>query len=174
MMIDSPKTGLRVCPIFVELRHYLEAAWAAAPDGAEFVVNRYRSANQNLRTTFEKIIKRAGLVPWPRLFQNLRASRETELMAKYPAKDVSSWIGNSVPIAMKHYAMATDESFHSATGLSGGNIGGNIMGNARNLAGHSQTSGSAVSSRKVPFLMACDDGRSAIECAREESNLHGI
>ena len=33
--------------------------------------------------------------------QNMRASRETELMARWPAKDVSSWLGNSTPVAMK-------------------------------------------------------------------------
>ena len=108
-----------MCPIFPELRPYLEAAWDAAPDGAEFVVNRYRRANQNLRETFLKILKRAGMQPWPRLFQNLRASRETALMARYPAKGVASWLGNSAPVAMRHYAMATDESCKAASDPSG-------------------------------------------------------
>lgn len=88
------------------------------------MITRYRHPGQNLRTTFEKIFKAAGLPPWSRLFQNLRASRETELMAKWPAKDVASWLGNSVPVAMRHYAMATDETFlmaaRAATELSGG------------------------------------------------------
>ncbi|MEX1026418.1 MAG: phage integrase SAM-like domain-containing protein, partial [Candidatus Paceibacterota bacterium] len=116
MTIHAPKTehhetgGVRQCPIFPELRPYLEAAWDAAPEGAEFVITRYRSVDQNLRTTLERIIKRAGLVPWPRLFQNLRASRETELMAMYPAKDVAAWLGNSVPVAMRHYAMPRAET----------------------------------------------------------------
>ncbi|EMI17381.1 phage integrase family protein [Rhodopirellula maiorica SM1] len=121
MVIHASKTehhadgGVRVCPIFVELRPYLEAAEAAAPDGTEYVINRYRSAAQNLRTQFEKIIKRAGLVPWPRLFQNLRASRETELMGMYPSKDVASWLGNTVTVAMKHYAMETEAAFKAAS-----------------------------------------------------------
>jgi hypothetical protein len=33
-----------------------------------------------------------------------KTDRETELFALYPAKDVSNWLGNSVPVAMKHYA----------------------------------------------------------------------
>ncbi|WP_146598230.1 hypothetical protein [Novipirellula aureliae] len=49
----------------------------------------------------------------------MRASRETELLARYPAKDVVSWIGNSVPVAMKSYAMATDEAFQAASDPSG-------------------------------------------------------
>ena len=67
-----------------------------------------------MRTTFEKIIKRAGLVPWPKLFQNLRASRETELMAVHPATDVVSCIGNSIAVAMESYAMPMAESFKKA------------------------------------------------------------
>lgn len=51
-------------------------------------------------------------------------------MATYPAMDVSAWLGNSVPVAMRHYAMATDDNFQAAAGMSpaGGNTGGNIMG----------------------------------------------
>ena len=121
MTVHAPKTehhangGIRVCPIFPELRPYLEAAWDDAEDGATYVITRYRSNSANMRTTFEKIIKRAGLVPWPKLFQNLRASRETELMARFPAKDVTSWIGNSVAVAMESYAMPLVESFRRAT-----------------------------------------------------------
>ena len=51
--------------------------------------------NANLRTTFGKILRRAGLEPWPRLFHNLRASRETELVEKYPVQVVTSWLGNT-------------------------------------------------------------------------------
>ena len=127
MTINAPKTehhaagGVRVCPIFPELRPYLEKAWDNAPDDgtAEFVINRYRRPDQNLHETFKKILTRAGIEPWPRLFQNLRASRETELMARYPVKDVASWLGNSVPTAMKHYAMATDEAFKAASDPTG-------------------------------------------------------
>lgn len=37
-------------------------------------------------------------------------------------------IGNSVPAAMKHYAMATDETFRTAAGRNGGDIRGHITG----------------------------------------------
>ncbi len=132
MTIRAPKTehtikgGIRVCPVFPELRPHLEYAWDAAAEGATSVITRYSDPKQNLRTTFEKIITRAGHQTWPRLFQNLRATRETELMAKFPAKDVAEWLGNSVPVAMMHYAMATRESFEraktteSTTGTHGG------------------------------------------------------
>lgn len=132
MTITASKTahhstgGIRVCPLFPELRRHLQRAWDAMPDGptSPFVINRYRSPEQNLGTTFAKILARGGVEPWPRLFQNLRASRETELMARYPAKDVASWLGNSVPTAMKHYAMVTDEAFRAASDPTGTTVAG--------------------------------------------------
>ena len=81
------------------------------------VVTRYRSADQNLRTTFEKIMRRAGLNPWPKPFQNLRATRETELMEIYPAHVVVSWIGHSEKVARQHYLQTTDTHFEKAVVL---------------------------------------------------------
>jgi len=75
--ITSPKTqhhlgkGERFIPLFPELRRDLETVWEQAPEGTAHFITRYRDANQNLRTTFQKIIRRAGLEPWPKLFQHL-------------------------------------------------------------------------------------------------------
>ena len=114
MVVRSHKTPpTRVCPIFPELLPHLVRAREMAPEGAEFVQTRYEH-NSNTGTTLNKIITKAGLVPWQKPLQNLRASRETELLARFPAKDVAAWLGNSVPVAMKHYAMAMEESFDRA------------------------------------------------------------
>jgi hypothetical protein len=67
------------------------------------VIRRYRDKNSNLRTQLQRIIKRAGLTSWPKLFQNLRSIRETELAEKYPIHVVCTWIGNSPKVASKHY-----------------------------------------------------------------------
>ena len=91
--VDSPKTGERWVPMFPELRPHLEAAFELAEEGAVYCINRYRDSNANLRTTFTKIIRRAGVKVWPKLFHNLRASRETELAATYPIHVVCEWIG---------------------------------------------------------------------------------
>lgn len=104
----------RLIPMFPELRPHLLAAFEEAEPGSEYVITRYRRANQNLRTTFEKIIKRAGLQPWPRLFQNLRSTRETELAESHPLHVVTAWIGNSKAIAAKHYLQIRDEDFERA------------------------------------------------------------
>jgi integrase len=118
--IHSPKTehhpgqASRQIPIFPELQPYLREVFEAAEPGTTYVINRNRSFNWNLRTRLYKIIRRAGLQPWPKLFHNLRSTRETELAERYPLHVVCTWIGNSQPIAAKHYLQITDEHFTQA------------------------------------------------------------
>lgn len=114
MTVHAPKTehhegkATRVVPIFPELEQYLRDAFA--PENI-FVVTIAESATKNFRTRFTKIIKRAGLEPWPKLFQNLRATRQTELVDTYPAHVVCDWLGNSQAVANKHYLHTTEEHF---------------------------------------------------------------
>src|SRR5262249_5006701 len=114
LRIDSPKTGERWIPLFPELRPHLDEAWYAAETGAKYVITKSREPGVNWRTTFKKIITRAGLTPWERLFQNLRASRETELAADHPLHMVTASIANSAPVAAKHYLKVTDADFDRA------------------------------------------------------------
>jgi len=120
MTVHSPKTEhhpggeSRQIPLFPELRPYLEEVWEQAEPGTEWVITRYRDSNANLRTTLQKIIRRAGLKPWPKLWQNLRSTRETELAESYPIHVVCEWIGNSQAVAAKHYLQVTDEHFARA------------------------------------------------------------
>ncbi len=106
--------GCRFLPLFPELRKHLEAAFDLAPEGSEFVISRYRDSNANLRTQLMRIIKRAGLKPWPKPFQNLRSTRETELEAEFPLHVVCYWLGNSEKVARRHYLQVTDEHFAKA------------------------------------------------------------
>ena len=56
----------------------------------------------------------AGLEPWPKLFQNLRSTRPTELEESFPSHVVCKWMGNSRAVAAKHYLQVTDEHFSKA------------------------------------------------------------
>ena len=120
MTVRSPKTEhhaggeSRVIPLFPELRPYLEECFDLAEPGTEYVITRYRNTNANLRTQLLRIIQRAGLQRWPKLFQNLRSTRETELAEDFPMHVVCQWIGNSQPIAAKHYLQVTDDHFSKA------------------------------------------------------------
>lgn len=100
--------GNRIVPIFPELYPYLMECFEQAQGGEKYVITRYRDSNQNLRTQLKRIIGRAGLEPWPRLFHNQRASRQTELEQDFPGYVVAKWMGNSESIAWKHYLMLTE------------------------------------------------------------------
>jgi len=123
MLVHSPKTAgyeghaVRSVPISPELRPILEALFDAAEVGAEAVIPRLRDPRMNLRTTFTKIVARAGIAPWPRLFQNLRASCATDWVATHPAHAVAKWLGHSPLIAAQHYLMVTDANFDAAAGI---------------------------------------------------------
>jgi integrase len=117
--VPSSKTAhqgkpYRVMPLFPELRPFLEVAFEAAPEGAVYVVGKYRESTQNLRTQLLRVMRRAGVTQWPRLFHNLRASRETELADQFPLHVVTEWIGNTPDIATRHYLKTTEEHFRRA------------------------------------------------------------
>ena len=106
--------GSRFVPIFPEMREHLQTVFDAAPEGSTFVVTRYRRGS-NLNPQLHRIVKRAGLEAWPRLWHNLRATRQTELAAKFPLATVCAWIGNAKAVAAGHYLQVTDADWARAT-----------------------------------------------------------
>ena len=122
MLVRSSKTehhadkGTRVVPLFPEIRPHLDQVWDEAEKGAQFVITRYRNVNANLRTQLQRIIRKAGLEVWPKLFANLRSSRATELAAEHPGHVAAAWLGHSTLIANKHYWQVTEADFERATG----------------------------------------------------------
>lgn len=107
--------GERIIPMFSELRRALLEVFEEAEPGTEYVITRYRDRACNLRTHFQRIIRRAGLEPWPKLWHNLRASRQTELAETFPMHVVCQWIGNTGAVAMEHYLQTLDTHFAKAT-----------------------------------------------------------
>ena len=115
--------NFRKVPIFPELLPFLEQAWELATEGAVYVLegiltiddHRFEPRRLNLRGAVEKARARAGLTEWPRLMQNLRSSRETELVEQFPAHVVAYWMNHSTRIAQKHYLQVTDDHYHRAT-----------------------------------------------------------
>ena len=83
-------------------------------DSTERVITRYSADNFNLLKPFLQIIKNAGLNPWPKLIQNLRASCEPEWIdSGIPAHVVANWIGHSVKVQNESYAQVDDYHFDS-------------------------------------------------------------
>ena len=128
-IIHSPKTehiggrGARICPLFPELEPYLMEAFQQASSGQKKVIVVDLDSRSNLRTQARRIIKRAGLKPWEKTFQNLRASRETELVEDFPVHVVTGWLGNSPDVARKHYLQTHEEHFQRAIEKGGLNRG---------------------------------------------------
>ena len=132
MSIPEPKVehhegrGVRSCPIFPELRSILDEAFEIFGDKSEYVVAapQYRAAantamgwkNSNLRTEMTRLLRRAGVSGWPRLFHSMRASRQTELQREFPLHVVCSWLGNSPRIAQQSYLLVTEDDFARAAG----------------------------------------------------------
>ncbi len=120
--IHSPKTEhhtggeSRVIPIFKKLQPFLSDLWESCDEGEVYVFPRLRQ-QENLRTQLLRIIKRACVNRWPRLFQNLRASCESDLAREYGAVAACEWIGNSLTVASQHYLHLTDLDFDRATGI---------------------------------------------------------
>ena len=118
--VHSPKTEhhpgqeSRQVPLFPELLPYLREVFEAAEPGTEHIITRYRLPNQNLQTQLRRILTKAGVTAWPKLYQNLRSTRQTELSDRFPVHVVCAWLGNSQPVAMKHYLQVTDDHFRQA------------------------------------------------------------
>jgi integrase len=114
-------TGERIVPLFPELRTELDALFAIAEPGVScpadsYVITRYRSTESNLRTTFLKIVDRAGVPRFPKPFNNLRASRRTELerTGRFPNHVLNDWFGHSGEVAETYYLQTTEDDYAEA------------------------------------------------------------
>ncbi len=126
--VPSPKTensgkSLRVIPLFPLLRPHLETAFKNAAEGSLHIFpDDMRKCSQgadgwggaNVRTTFTKIIIRAALDPWPRVWHSLRASCESDLAQSFPLATVTKWLGNTPSVALRHYVDPTETAFDTA------------------------------------------------------------
>ncbi len=154
LVVRSPKTAgheghdTRVVPIDPELYPILQNLFDRAEVGVEAVVPRVQSAKQNLRTQFERIIGKAGLKPWPRLFHNLRSSCATDWVERFPNHIVAKWLGHSPMIAATHYLQTRDAHFDLAAGIGKGGDSCQIA-TAANPATLARTSRTAASQKKI-------------------------
>jgi len=184
--VTSPKTehhegkGTRVVPIFPALLPLLQEAFDMAEEGTEYVVQRFGSSDnrevnttQNLRTHFQRIIRKAGVEPWVKLWQNLRSSRATELAEKYPEHVLTKWLGNTPKVAKEHYLQVTDEHWKRAvlaesTGVQGGTECAPVLSGlgmnrtAQGFSGKVVSVGGATRNTHTPKRAGARDGRDRI------------
>ena len=136
--ITSPKTehhaggGTRLIPLFPELEGPLLDCQEQAQDGEVFIIQRYQGKSLNLRTQLDRIIQKAGLEVWPKPFQNMRATRQTELSddKEVGPYDACKIMGNSLRVAEPHYLIDNDQQGRINRALkikTGGPISGPVM-----------------------------------------------
>lgn len=109
LRVTSPKTehhagkGERVIPMQPRLEEILLDAFEGASERSEHVVGAYRDATSaNLRTHMLRLIRKAGLEPWPKLFVNLRASMATDLSRVVGGRAYEQFMGHTQAIATAH------------------------------------------------------------------------
>lgn len=119
--LKAPKTehhhrrGIRTAPLLPTLRPFIEDLWTLAEPGLKTPISdpvfpRFVGTSDAApRSAMLKILKRAGIEPWPNLFSNGRKSAITDLLIDgHSVADVASWVGNSPKVIWDFYAMATE------------------------------------------------------------------
>ena len=123
VVVPSPKTerhvgkGERVIPLFPELRSELSALWSSLPAAArkDKSARVVRSIGyNNVQKKLAEILTAARVRAWPRLIQNLRASRAVEVFREFGALCESEWIGHGVEVAKNHYLRVLSDEFARA------------------------------------------------------------
>ena len=105
----------RLIPLFVEIRDALEPLWTAAEEGQPLLFPRHHQmTGAGLTKELGRCCLAAGVPLWPKPFQNMRATRETELLEEFPLHVVVGWLGHSPTVSRKHYAQVTREHFQRA------------------------------------------------------------
>ena len=121
IIVHSPKTehhtghAMRTIPLFDELEPLLLKALTREEPGQHVIADsKLRNLKSNLRSVMHDIIGRAGLTPWPKTFQNLRSTRQTELGDLLPSQVVCAIMGNSEKVAQDHYLQLRDSDLDKA------------------------------------------------------------
>ena len=119
----------------------------------------------------KRLIALLGIKPWPKLFHNLRASRESELCDEYPLATVCQWLEHRPQVGVAHYLVYPDKdaSFQRAIGKAGrvtrkATRQGEELGEFEGILGTEETQ----KPQETPeFAGVSEDA----DCARQESNL---
>lgn len=118
LVVHSPKTerhrgkATRIIPLFPKLREELENQFVMSkPGGSPFIIP---DGETYFAWKLTPIIRKAGLQPWPRTFQNLRESRANELWSEFPDHVAQAWMGHSKNTANKFYLQVKDAHFQQA------------------------------------------------------------
>lgn len=112
-----PGKEWRFPPIFPEIQELLWEHFNSNRTDPVFIFQPRDTTDTALRNKLERVCLRAGVMPWKKLWQNLRSTRETELVDQgVPIHVVCQWIGNSPTVAYRHYLQVFKEHSNRALG----------------------------------------------------------
>jgi integrase len=168
--------GIRTVPMFPELKPLFQEAFDNAKEGAIYCLDRYKGKWSNLGVHMARIVKHAGLEPWPKIFQNMRSTRETELfkMTGGNVKAVCSWIGNSPKVALKHYAQVTEADFQEAAKMTLlNNAEKRVQNRVQTTAAQSRKESQELQNKPVLSPYSCEAKRElATPCETMQKSIH--
>ena len=111
-----PGRGTRTVPIFAELRPHLERAFRERAADAVYVLPRVRTTTE-LSTHAKRLVRKAGVKLWSKLFVNMRGSCSDDLERRgVTEKAINAWIGNTSRIRQRHYHAVRAEDWAAVTG----------------------------------------------------------
>ncbi len=118
LTVKAVKTGvIRPVPLFPEVHDALNPLWEAAAEGETLIFPGHQMSGAALTKKLRKACEAAGVNLWRRPWQNMRATRVTELLEEYPIQTVAAWLGHSPKVALDHYAQVVKEHHASAIDL---------------------------------------------------------
>ncbi len=116
LLVYAPKTARRrAVPLLPVVANALTQQFARCPTGQETVFGRERKLPV-LRRAVEPAILCAGLAPWEKLFQNLRASFATDCVRNLPAHSAATILGHGQAVAAKNDWIAGLDDIQRAAG----------------------------------------------------------
>jgi integrase len=108
---DHKRNTTRTIPLFPEIA----AALARHPRDVPLCGDLIDGSDSGMACRLLNLMAIAGVTPWRAPWHSMRATRETELIEQYGLATASQWVGNSAAVAMRSYAMVTDEHWRTAT-----------------------------------------------------------
>ncbi|MCH2131875.1 MAG: site-specific integrase [Pirellulaceae bacterium] len=114
---DLKRKKTKSIPLFPDVRKVLEDLLEVT-GGGEYVLRALREKSGNWGTPPEKMMTRAGIKPWPALFNSLRSSASIDVEREYGSTAENEWIGHSEHVSLKHYRRTTETDYAAAVASS--------------------------------------------------------
>lgn len=119
LLVHSPKTEriegkeTRIIPLFPKLRAAIQEVRSESTDISpdDKIIQIKPTLVWNL---FYSLMKRRGLIQYPRLIQNLRSSASIDIYRRYGEIAENAWLGHTFTTAKEHYLHVLESDFQKA------------------------------------------------------------